>query len=365
MGVDCEKVELLISEMGLQDIYDNYWKELRIPTYGMLEITYHCNFRCVHCYADEKHTIPYLSFEQIKRIVDQVAEAGNFALTISGGDPLTHPDFKEIYKYIKSKGIFVEVFTNGTLIDEEIIELFKEYPPINVDITMYGASEETYHRVTQTIGSYNSFLKGIMLLEEANIKYTLKGCIIKENIDDLFEIQKFAREKGVNFRYSFELAPTIDGNTYVYDHRVDVADVLKYEMQDVERAEYWKNTEKGVIDLNKIPYGELPVYNCKTARFTFCVSADGYLSGCIHDRTNRYDLLHGTFAEGWNRVYDMVTRKKIIPGYKCVECECLPFCNSCPADVEREYKDIYSVNEYYCELAKLRCKIFKEGGADI
>ncbi len=52
------------------------------------------------------------------------------------------------------------VFTNATLIDERIVRLFEELPPQLVEVTLYGASEEVYERVTGVRGSYRRCLDG-------------------------------------------------------------------------------------------------------------------------------------------------------------------------------------------------------------
>lgn len=172
--MECEDCSSILQELGLQEVYDTYWKDKKIPIIGTLEITYGCNFRCVHCYADNKHSDECLSYDEIVDLVDQMTEAGTFFLTLSGGDPLVHPRFIDIYRYIKNKGMFVEVFTNAAAINKDIIQLFQEYPPVNVDITIYGASEMTYEKVTHTKGNFSRVHKAIDMLESAGIHYTLK-----------------------------------------------------------------------------------------------------------------------------------------------------------------------------------------------
>ena len=356
--MNCEESYSMLKELGLQEIYDLHWKSQRIPIIGTFEITYRCNFRCIHCYADGRHNESCMSYEEITRLVDEMADAGTFFLTLSGGDPLTHPDFARIYKYIRERGIFVEVFTNGTLITEEITQLFKEYPPVNVDITIYGSSNDTYWRVAGVKDGYSKMLRGLQRLKENNIHFTLKTSVLRENADDVPSIQDFARKNGVTFRYSYQVAPTIEGNTYNYSHRLSPCEIVEREAKDSERANFWRHKEKVVID--EVPYGELPIYNCKTAKFTFCISADGLLSGCIHDRVHTRDLKLESFTEAWQAVNDEIESILITKKFPCAACEYLPFCNTCPADAEREFKDINCVDPFNCELARLRCETFSE-----
>lgn len=170
------------------------------------------------------------------------------------------------------------------------------------------------------------------------------------------KIKEYALQKGVEFRYSYQIAPTIEGKTYNFEHRLSPTEIVKHEMEDKERQLFWSAKEK--VKIENVPYGELPIYNCKTAKFTFCVSSDMMLSGCIHDRVNTYDLRKGTFNKGWKAVNDIIESKMITPLFLCASCEYLPFCNTCPADAERQFEDINNVDPFNCELAQLRYKKF-------
>lgn len=355
--LNCEESYAILQELGLQEVYDLHWKAHKIPIIGTIEITYRCNFKCIHCYADERHEAPHMSYEEVVRLVDEMSDAGTFFLTISGGEPLVHPDFKRIYRYIRNKGIFVEVFTNGTLISEDIADLFYEYPPINVDITVYGASDETYQQITGMKNGYSRMMQGIENLRKKEIHFTLKTSALRENADDVPVIRDFAKQMNVSFRYSYQVAPTIEGDTYNYAHRLSPQEIVERESFDIERANFWSQKNKAVID--DVPYGEVPVYNCKTAKFTFCISADSLLSGCIHDRVHVRNLKTESFLDAWQAVNECVESIMITKDFPCAACEYLPFCNTCPADAEREFKNINCVDQFNCELARLRYKHFK------
>lgn len=357
----CEECRNYLSELGLQEVYNRYWSKENIPLFGVLEITYHCNFRCVHCYAGDRHETPFLSRNQIISIVDELAQAGTLVLTLSGGDPLVHPDFKEIYRYIRKKGIFVEVFTNGALITPEIVALFEEYPPINVDITLYGASDDTYYKVTGSKNGYSAVVRAIDLLKEKKIHFTLKTCVICENVNDLSNIKKYAESIGIDYRYSFDIAPSIGGDNSTRQHMLSPEEIVECEKADPERAQQW--SQQSLAEIDEVPYYELPIFNCKTGRFTFCVSADGNLSGCIHDRSNLVKLTPGSFIDCWKTVNQMIKEPLITPDYPCASCELLPFCNTCPADAQREFGSPTKVHAHQCALANLRYLTFaKKGG---
>jgi len=128
--------------------------KLRIPLSGSLELTRHCNLSCIHCYATDSSgdILPgdsrqrEMETTKILSVIDEICEAGCLYLLITGGEPLLRKDFPEIYRYAKRKGLVITVFSNGILIKEEIIELFKVLPPHVVEISLYGATAETYEK---------------------------------------------------------------------------------------------------------------------------------------------------------------------------------------------------------------------------
>ena len=86
-----------------------------VPLSVHLDITYRCNERCQHCYL-EHHGRDELSTAEIRKLLEQLADAGVFFLTISGGEPLVRSDCFEIITYARSLGFNVKLKTNALLI---------------------------------------------------------------------------------------------------------------------------------------------------------------------------------------------------------------------------------------------------------
>ena len=137
-----------------------------IPLDGTIALTTHCNLNCGHCYIRDNSTKHELTSDEIFRIIDEITAAGCVYLLMTGGEPLLRPDFKDIYAYARKKGLIVSLFTNGTLLDKETVQLLKKYMPFSVEITLYGASPETYESFTGTRGTYDACMNGIKLLME-------------------------------------------------------------------------------------------------------------------------------------------------------------------------------------------------------
>ncbi len=91
--------------------------ELGAPFNVQLDITYRCNERCVHCYLDhDDHG--EMTTAEIRDVLDQLAAAGAFSLSISGGEILLRKDFFEILAHARSLLFSVRLKTNAILIRE-------------------------------------------------------------------------------------------------------------------------------------------------------------------------------------------------------------------------------------------------------
>ncbi len=168
----------------------------RIPAGGSIDLTSRCNFRCVHCYVRSNDGKRELALGEVERIFDELAAAGCLWLLITGGEPLLRLDFREIYLLAKKRGFLVNLFTNASLVTEEIAAMLSEWPPFAVEVTLYGASAETYERVTGVPGSFQRCLDGINLLKHNNVRLRFKTMLLRINRHELGQMMKMAQGLG-------------------------------------------------------------------------------------------------------------------------------------------------------------------------
>ncbi|MBQ4244555.1 MAG: radical SAM protein, partial [Clostridia bacterium] len=123
----------------------------RIPLGVTFELTSRCNFSCRMCYVhstDCNINKPLeLSAGQWIEIAQKAKDAGALFVLITGGEPLVRDDFAEIYEAIAKMGFVISVNTNGSLIDEKILDLFTKNRPNRVNVSLYGADGETYKKL--------------------------------------------------------------------------------------------------------------------------------------------------------------------------------------------------------------------------
>ena len=173
----------------------------RRPIAATLELTRRCNLRCVHCYlgdqAEQHRRQPReLAAAAVRAALTEWAEAGCLYLTLTGGEPLLRPDFPEIYRHARELGLVVTVFTNGTLVTDEIAGLFRAWPPRKVEISLYGATAATHDAITGAPGSHARAWAGIRRLQAAGVRVALKTVLMKSHCGERAELERQAAACG-------------------------------------------------------------------------------------------------------------------------------------------------------------------------
>ncbi len=331
----------------------------RIPISGSIEVTQRCNLRCQHCYIPlEKRAsrgMRELSLVELKRIVDEVTDAGCLWLLLTGGEPFLRRDLIDIYIYARRKGLLLSLFTNGTLLNQQIVDYLAEWRPFNIEITLYGATQETYEQVTGIPGSYTRCRRGIDLLLERKLPLGLKTMVMINNCHELDKMKSLAASLGVKFRIDPIINPALDGSGRPIKFRLQPKAIVDLESSDPERSNLLREQFR---EKKYIPFSDQRMYLCSAGKQGFHVDAQGRLSACISTRQSSYDLRVGSFKEGW----DVFLLQEIIREYSnripCLGCELRLVCPQCPALAELEHGDMEKPVEFLCQIAKLRRDVF-------
>lgn len=326
----------------------------RIPINGSIELTFHCDLSCAHCYCSCDTMKKEMSFKEICHILDEIAEAGCLWLLITGGEPLLRDDFLDIYTYAKKKGMFITLFTNGTLITPYIADYLKEYPPFAIEISLYGATRQSYEKITGVPGSFERCIKGIDFLLERDLPLRLKTMVMTLNKHELWQIKKYAESLGVEFKFDPLLNPRLDGSQGPCKLRISPEEVLELDLTDEKRAKEWRE----FCEIFSQPINSDLLYTCSAGRSSFHIDPYGNLSICIISRSPSYDLKRGTFKEVWYNFIPKIFALKQTNGYECSRCDLRDLCNSCPGWSELETGNPEMPVEYLCQIAHLRAEVF-------
>jgi len=353
--------------------------EKRVPIAFDLEITARCNNNCRHCYinlpaGDKEAKGKELTLSEIEKIADQAVELGSLWCLISGGEPLLREDFSEIYLMLKKKGLLVSVFTNACLINEEHITLFKEFPPREIEVTVYGVTRETYEAVTRKPGSYAAFKCGFDLLKNNAIKVRLKAMALRSNIHELPAISVFCRRHTRDyFRFDPLLHLRFDldrkRNREIISQRLTAEEIAKLEQNDTQRSDVLKKHCDQLIFTDNNDHNCQHLFHCGAGNSSFTVSSDGYFRLCasLWHPECIYDLKKGTLAEAWEHFVPQVRgRTSDNPEFlnKCRSCSLINLCLWCPAHAYLEQGTMEESVEYFCQVAHARAEALRQSIGD-
>ncbi len=331
----------------------------RIPLSGSLEVTLRCNLRCQHCYIPP-HTRSNrqnkeLSYTEIIRILDEVVDAGCLWLLLTGGEPMLRKDFLDIYTYARRKGLILTLFTNGTLLTSRIADTLAELRPFNIEITLYGATQETYERVTGIPGSYSRCRQGIDMLLERKLPLGLKTLVLTLNYYELEEMKTLAHALGVNFRFDTVVHSALDGSDRPIALRLTPQQVVALDKADLEHANIWQ----ALFKKNKlVPNADRRMYLCGAGKQGFHIDAAGHLCICMNTRQHAFDLKVGSFQEGWEQFLIRVTDREYSTSFPCLSCELRLVCAQCPAQAILENGEVENPVDFLCQITKLRRDVF-------
>jgi radical SAM protein with 4Fe4S-binding SPASM domain len=344
------------------DRFNNRVVADRVPVSGMIELTRRCNLRCVHCYLGQGEerfeNDRELSTAEVRGIIDQITDAGCLYLSLTGGDPMMRADFAEIYSYAKHRGLLVTVMCDGVLVTPRIIELFRELPPSAVEVSVYGATAETYERVTRSPGSFAKCLRGIRrLVEDGGFEVRLKTVLMSLNVHEAAAMRQLADGFELRLKMDAAVFPCLHtADKRPIDLRVPAHQVVQIELSDPQAVSEWLE----YLDRPSAPPPEEKLYVCGAGVSGFYIDAYGLLSPCMMTTRYTYNLRETDFATLWRdrmgELHDAAPRQ----GYECAGCKLQRACASCPGlhDQEHGAEDVRS--DYICDTAKLRWQALED-----
>jgi MoaA/NifB/PqqE/SkfB family radical SAM enzyme len=285
-----------------------------------------------------------MTTSEILRIVDQIADAGCLSLTITGGEPLQREDWREIFIAAIQKGIFVVLFTNGTLIDVETVRFFEEWPPLRIYITIQAINELESLKSTGDRSAGKLSVAAASMLVKAKLPVYLRTVATKLNWHLVSEIKTIAEDLGCSYSCTVPIRPGINGSRAPCRQRVEMPIIRQL-------------VNSGLLGTK--PRMEEPVpatapnlFNCPDSCTTnFRIDVSGKLCPCGRLREWSYDLLTGDFETGWRHFIPKTIAALQAKPLICADCELLKYCIWCTGWSWIENRDVVSPVDYLCDLA--------------
>ena len=347
--VDCEKV--VENSDVKKSIYDTLIEEhnqKRQFWSAVLEITYRCSEKCRHCYLDDqgnKCKSDELTFEDYKKVVDELYEMGCMNILVTGGEPTLHKDFLKICRYIVNKGILLDVFTNALYIPDDMFEALCDMHLNCISFSLYGGSPEFHDYITQVPGSFHKTLHNILKFKAAGLDLYVKTILFKDKYDEWLKLDALSRR--LNFR--------LNTATFILSTR-EKGDRCHMMQTDDEYRQYLKLCRSREQGPHLIPHRDVESYICTAGRSSLAITANGDVRPCAS-----VPYVLGNIKE--DKLKDIWESEKLMTFYKfkytdldtaCKDCKYSNHCSICLGDAYDEKTGKLSKCSYTCRHAKLR-----------
>ena len=195
----------LLQEMGDRAL------QLGVPLSAHIDLTYRCNEQCVHCYLDH-HDHGEMTTTEIKRLLKEMAEAGVFILTLSGGEIFLRKDFFEILECARELTFCIKLKTNAVLIRQAQAKRLRDLGVESVQVSIYSYRPEVHDAVTKVPGSLRRSIEGIRFLKSQGMKVIIANVLMTKNADDIHGVHDLAAELGVESTLDPTVSPMMDGD---------------------------------------------------------------------------------------------------------------------------------------------------------
>ena len=242
------------------------------PLSASLELTYKCNWRCVFCYNPRHHDKQPLSLSEWLGVLDELRALGTLYVGLTGGEPLTHPEFFAIARGVRERAFALRILSNGALITDRVADGIAELAPMAVETSIHGSNADTHDRSTATPGSFVALLRGVDRLLERGVPVVLKTPVTRMNEDEIDGISAIAEERSVPWRVDPVLTPRDDGDTGPLAYKAS--------RKGVERI-YQRLATAGQLPHEERLKGGV---NCGLGRTTLAVDPEGNVYPCIQWR---------------------------------------------------------------------------------
>ena len=161
-----------------------------------------CNLACRHCWiepdyqADNRHG-RFIKLAHLKKALREAKPLGLGSVKLTGGEPMLHPQFREIIDLIEGQKVNMIMETNGVLIDDEMARFLKAKKHFGfVSVSLDGAKAATHDWLRGVKGSYKRSVGGIKALVKAGFKPQMICTLHKGNVAELEEVVKLAQRLG-------------------------------------------------------------------------------------------------------------------------------------------------------------------------
>lgn len=295
------------------------------PLHLKIEITSLCNLSCEFCYIHNHTSYNNIQLNLIKPYFDYLIEKGLFLTVLTGGECTLNPEFMDIYMYLKSRGVFVELYTNCVALNDDILKMLTQYKPYRVEVSLYNSDFNS------------SVYQNVQRLIDGGIKVVAKCTVNTVTYPFFAEIRSWCETHKVPFYFSTDVYDALDGT-----------DLRKFELSNQEKRNLYSSEIIDIMNMKKSS-GVKRCFACNSGSFSISIDSNYQLRPCIRYPWSLPLLEHSPQA-AFSLIREQVIKEKGKIIYNCSECKAKNICKMCIVRaVKNEVDGTYYAPEKYCK----------------
>ncbi len=345
----------------------------RFPVMSAFELLPVCNLSCKMCYVRK-------SMEDVRRegglkdakwwlnVAKDAADCGLLYPLLTGGEPFLHPEFSEILTGMQKMGLQVSINSNGTLIDREWAKFLSKNCPTRINITLYGASEETYQNLCGNGAVFGKVRNAVQYLKEYGIPVKFNASITPDNVQDLEKMVLYAREQNSPIQVATYMFPPVrrDDSMVGQNARLspEKAALVRVTADYLQTNPDWFVAQakrfQSFVPLEQKPWkqGEPREkgMRCRAGLCSLWVDWQGNFMNCGMYGSVKTSLEGKSFRQAWDEVVEQTAKVRYAPD--CLSCPNEPLCHPCIAMIYNECGTHTGRPEYMCEMNQNLAKYY-------
>ena len=331
---------------------------------GTFELTPVCNMDCKMCYVrmsrqQQQSIAPLKTGEAWLELAQRAKDAGMLYLLLTGGEPFLHPHFRQIMEGLHKMGLLISINSNGTLIDAQTVAWLKQCPPVRINISLYGADNDTYGRLCSNPQGFSQTCTAITMLQEAGIPVKLNCSLTPYNAEQLPQMVDFAKKRNLPIQVAEYMFPPV---------RKDPANVGRNDRLDPETAAWYtaytqylllgkeRFLERGcqavcIPDPDEDCAGLGDGIRCRAGRCSFWITWQGDMLPCgMLPAAHAPNVFTCDFTDAWEQVKEQTAQIRLPAA--CSSCAAKDDCRACAAMVWTESGNFEKVPQYRCRMTQ-------------
>ena len=328
-----------------------------------IEITPHCNLKCVHCYlgfgTPSENKCIGLTIKELYKVLDEFRALGGLQITFTGGEAMLNKDLPALLRYARNKDLDIWILTNAALLTDDLLKVMQETNVAGVQVSLYSMIPEVHDAITQVKGSFEKTKYAIERLIEGNIPVQIGCPIMKENSNSFQTVLKWGYERHLEVKVNSNIFARADFTTDNLDHRITLKEQEKFIKQTLANSPSYQERLLNNTVVS-IPADE-PV--CGAGRYMLCLEAGGDYYPCPGFKLKLGNCKEQTLKEIWDNSPKLNKLRNLTNAAyeKCLKCPSRSYCNLCPGKLYNESGgDMFKLSDYFCEVAHINRRIAEE-----